>query len=69
MCIRDSSSGERAESTEMSSPNVAQESQAAVDEKEQLKVEDSGLSQRESESEKPIDQIDDLPVRGPDSER
>ena len=42
----DHSSGERAESTEMSSPNVAQESQAAVDEKEQLKVEDSGLSQR-----------------------
>ena len=65
----DHSSGERAESTEMSSPNVAQESQAAVDEKDQLKVEDSGLSQRESESEKPIDQIDDLPVRGPDSER
>tara|TARA_B100000929_G_scaffold194499_1_gene154220 strand:- start:5889 stop:6260 length:372 start_codon:yes stop_codon:yes gene_type:complete len=65
----DHSPEERAESTEMSSPGVAQESQAAVDEKVQVKADDSGLSQGESELEKPIDQVDDLPMRGTDSDR
>lgn len=64
----DRSPEERAESAEMSSPDVAQASQAAVDEKVQVKVDDSGLSQGESELEKPIDQVDDPPMRGTDSD-
>jgi len=34
-----------------------------------VKADDSGLSQGESELEKPIDQVDDLPMRGTDSDR
>ena len=64
----DHSPEERAESAEMSSADVAQASQAAVDEKVQVKVDDSGLSQGESELEKPIDQVDDPPMRGTDSD-
>ena len=64
----DHSPDERAESREMSSPDVAQESQATVDEQVQVKADDGGLSQGESELEKPIDQVDDPSMRGTDSD-
>mgnify|MGYP004163203037 FL=1 len=64
----DNSPEGRAESTELSSPDVVLESQAAVDEKVQVEANDSGLSQRESESEKPIDQVDGPPTTGTDSD-
>ena len=64
----DHSPDERAESREMSSPGVAQESQATVDEQVQVKADDGGLSQGESELEKPIDQVNDPSMRGTDSD-
>ena len=64
----DHSPDERAESREMSSPDVAQESQATVDEQVQVKADDGGLSQGESELEKPIDQVNDPSMRGTDSD-
>ena len=64
----DNSPEGRAESTELSSPDVVLESQAAVDEKVQVEANDSGLSQRESELEKPIDQVDGPPTTGTDSD-